>query len=137
MIENTNKKRIGRPKGIPSHLKGTKFSQSYKDKISGGTKRGMARPEVKEKMKKAFCRFREEGTFAKENNPAWKGGTVGYYKQQALIRDHFTCRICNLYDPEIMEVDHIKPTCKFPELEKDINNMQSICPNCHTRKHKI
>jgi 5-methylcytosine-specific restriction endonuclease McrA len=64
----------------------------------------------------------------------WNGGTMHYWNEQAKIRDHYTCRICGLYDPEIVQVDHIKRKSKYPELKFKLDNLQTLCPNCHARK---
>lgn len=69
-----------------------------------------------------------------ERNPRWKGGTWHFYKREAKERDDHTCRICGLRDPEIMEVDHTKPRCDFPDLRDSLENLITICPNCHRRK---
>lgn len=69
-----------------------------------------------------------------DKNPRWKGGTWNYQRKFAKIRDDFTCQICGLKDPEIMEVDHIKPKCDFPEIMHSLENLITICPNCHRRK---
>jgi hypothetical protein len=64
----------------------------------------------------------------------WKGGCAEYQKIQALIRDDYTCQICGMREPEIMVVDHIKPKSVFPELKAELNNLMTLCPNCHARK---
>ena len=55
-------------------------------------------------------------------------------RKYVLIRDDYICQVCGLKDKEIVVVDHIKPSALFPELKSDINNLQTLCPNCHTRK---
>ncbi len=69
-----------------------------------------------------------------EENPFWDGGAYSYWKRQTLIRDDYTCQICGLKDKEIMMVDHIKERNERPDLIKNIDNLQSLCPNCHRRK---
>jgi len=69
-----------------------------------------------------------------ESHPMWKGGSIKYVSKQALLRENYTCQVCGLYEPEIVEVDHILPKCIYPELRLDINNLQVLCPNCHKRK---
>src|SRR3990167_2131379 len=68
----------------------------------------------------------------------WKGGKWIYWRKQVLIRDDYTCRKCGLRDIEIMDVDHIKPKLdssnKFKSETPDVNNLQTLCPNCHKRK---
>src|SRR3990167_8160074 len=67
-------------------------------------------------------------------NPRWKGGTWNYYKKEAKFRDNYTCQVYGLCDKEIMEVDHIKPKCDYPDLKDLLENLITICPNCHRRK---
>ena len=64
----------------------------------------------------------------------WKGGCAEYRKREALTRDDYTCQICGMREIEIMVVDHIKPKSIFPELRLEINNLMTLCPNCHARK---
>lgn len=33
-----------------------------------------------------------------------------------------------------IQVDHIKPRSKYPELECDLNNLQVLCKNCNHEK---
>jgi 5-methylcytosine-specific restriction endonuclease McrA len=51
-----------------------------------------------------------------------------------MKRDDFTCQICGLREPEIMQADHVKPESLFPELAREVANMVTLCPNCHARK---
>jgi len=71
-----------------------------------------------------------------ELNPSYNGGCSRYWAQQILIRDDYTCQVCGLKDLEIVLVDHILPKSIYPELKNDPNNLQVLCPNCHTRKTK-
>lgn len=66
----------------------------------------------------------------------WKGGRTTYLRKQCLKRDNYTCKICGLYDPEIVCADHIKPKSQFPELSFNLDNLQTLCPNCHERKSR-
>lgn len=87
----------------------------------------------------------KKGIQSGDKHPRWKGGKWTYWRKQALIRDNYTCKICGLYDIEIMDVDHIEPIrCTLRErreIEREtdiqlhgINNLQTLCPNCHKRK---
>lgn len=69
-----------------------------------------------------------------EKHPQWGGGTWNYWKKQALIRDDYICQICGFREPEIMVVDHIKPKSLYPDLKFEMNNLITLCPNCHMRK---
>jgi 5-methylcytosine-specific restriction endonuclease McrA len=56
--------------------------------------------------------------------------------QEVKEKADFTCQICGLKDPEIIEVDHILSKGVAPHLEYDVSNLMCICPNCHVRKTK-
>lgn len=64
----------------------------------------------------------------------WKYGTQKYWNTQCKIRDDYTCQICGLREPEIMVADHILPKSMHPELKFEMNNLVTLCPNCHARK---
>lgn len=96
-----------------------------------------------------------KGRFTGESNPNWgnkggggrekgccgrvRNGLGGVGQKSALKirvkrRDNYTCQLCGLNEPEIMEVDHIKPKSMFPEIKNDMDNLMTLCPNCHKRK---
>jgi len=66
--------------------------------------------------------------------PNWTGGSEAYNKRIAMARDKFMCQVCGLNDKEVLEVDHILAKAVKPELFNDINNMITLCANCHRRK---
>ena len=69
-----------------------------------------------------------------ENHEQFTGTNLNYYNRLVKIRDDYTCQICGLRDTEIIQVDHILPKSKYPELRLSMDNMRCICPNCHARK---
>lgn len=66
--------------------------------------------------------------------PGWKGGCIAYWKEQAKKRDNYTCQVCGLREPEIMEVDRIIPASVKSEAKNSLENMMTLCPNDHRRK---
>ncbi len=79
----------------------------------------------------------KKGEISGDKHPNWKGGEWQYLRRQALIRDNYTCQICDLYDPDIVDVDHIIPKSIAKHLMKNpdcLENLQTLCPNCHKRK---
>ena len=91
-------------------------------------------PYIREALVKKFKKQREQKQQGVLNNN-WKVGvSYPFVKKCVLIRDKYTCQNCNFSEPEIMEVDHIKPKSEYPELKKDMNNLITLCPNCHRRK---
>lgn len=66
-----------------------------------------------------------------------KGKGILSLRHYTLLRDNYTCQGCGLKDEEIVQVDHIKNSALFPELKENIDNLQTLCPNCHARKTNI
>jgi 5-methylcytosine-specific restriction protein A len=59
---------------------------------------------------------------------AWK-----LKRLERLARDNYLCQRCkkrNLLTPATM-VHHIKPLEDYPELALEIDNLISLCNNCH------
>lgn len=69
-----------------------------------------------------------------DKNARWKGGMDRWRHKQVLIRDDYTCKVCHLRDPEIVVVDHVKPKSIFPGLKNKLDNLITLCPNCHAKK---
>lgn len=119
--------------------KGKNHSEETRKKLSEKAKKqwqdGRISPLVHEALKKGRGWNRGKKGPSGEQAAHWKGGLNNrWLKQQARIRDNDICQICGLRDPEIMEVDHIKPRYAYPELENCLENMVTLCPNCHRRK---
>lgn len=62
-------------------------------------------------------------------------------RRACLERDHFECQWCReqgklttQYE-SILEVDHIKELEKYPELALDIENLRTLCKDCHNKRH--
>lgn len=59
---------------------------------------------------------------------------------QALQRDHYLCQAClkNNRFTKATEVHHIKELEDHPELALDLDNLQSLCWDCHekTKDHR-
>ncbi len=85
---------------------------------------------VGESLKRAYSEGRR--TYRGKTQTGTEG--IVRMKLRAMERDKYTCCICHLYDPEVMEVDHIKPKSTHPELNTEISNMMTLCANCHLRK---
>lgn len=60
-------------------------------------------------------------------------GSTKYRKirKQALERDNFICLNCG--SKENLEVDHILPVCNYPELLFDLENLRTLCYDCHVK----
>ncbi|EHV2899326.1 HNH endonuclease [Enterococcus faecalis] len=62
-------------------------------------------------------------------------------RQQCLERDHYECQWCKeqgklttQYD-SILEVDHIKELEHYPQYALDIDNLRTLCKDCHNKRH--
>jgi hypothetical protein len=117
-------------------MKGREFMQTkeYKDKVrkiakEKGYGKWMAGKKMLPQVRKALIT-----ALVGMNHWNFNGRDSRYWRKQALFRDDFTCQVCGLKDPEIMEVDHLKSKSLYPELKYDLDNLVSICPNCHRRK---
>ncbi|EMF0120718.1 HNH endonuclease [Enterococcus hirae] len=62
-------------------------------------------------------------------------------RQQCLERDHYECQWCKeegrlttQYD-SVLEVDHIKEFEFFPELALELENLRTLCKDCHNKRH--
>lgn len=75
--------------------------------------------------------------FPGETNPFWKGGGVLYLAREAKKRDNYTCQHCGLQEREILMVDHIRSKALRPDLKYVLDNLVTLCPNCHARKTLI
>ena len=56
-------------------------------------------------------------------------------RMEILERDGFRCKECG--GGGRLEVDHVKPVRTNPELSFDPDNLQALCPSCHTKKTRI
>lgn len=67
---------------------------------------------------------------------AWK-----QLRQAALERDNYECQHCKEQGKvttkanAILEVDHIKEIEHRPDLARDLDNLQTLCKDCHNKKH--
>lgn len=52
-----------------------------------------------------------------------------------LERDGFRCKVCGTGGR--LEVDHVKAVRTHPELSYTPENLQALCPSCHTKKTRI
>ena len=97
-----------------------------------GTKAGFQRGHKGFVSEEAYVRagLKKSG----ENSGTWEGGRWNYIKKQAKIRDNFTCQICSINDPDVLEVDHIKQKCDYPKLKFILENLITLCANCHRKR---
>lgn len=99
--------------------------------------------------KYTFCSRACMGKYYSENrfgkiHPLWNGGKIdgrGYkwreLRKEILVRDNFSCRICNIKPKNTtnLDVHHIVKYRNF-DNSKDANNLSNlllVCKKCHTK----
>ncbi len=69
---------------------------------------------------------------------------LGFYDSEAWLKLRYRvlkfygrkCMLCGETDC-VIQVDHIRPRSKFPELELEFSNMQVLCKPCNKGKSNI
>lgn len=110
--------------GKPSGMLGKKRSLSNKEKISKTLMSHLISSQTREKI---------SSTLLAKNNILFPF-SIKANRRRAKQRDNYTCQICGINDPEILEVDHIIPKKIRPDLKSEIANLLTLCANCHKRK---
>lgn len=64
-----------------------------------------------------------------KNSPEWKAARAA-----CLDRDEHRCIRCG--ETERLEADHIIRLSDAPELGTDVNNLQTLCTDCHDEKER-
>jgi len=65
----------------------------------------------------------------------YESSTWARLRYMAMKRDGFKCLACARDGKStVLHVDHIKPRSKFPHLELDLNNLQTLCERCNIGK---
>lgn len=113
--------------------KGHKMSAQHKLAISRACM-GRPSPMKGRKLSKATKLKMRLARLGKPS-PNWQGGGMNWLRRKVLERDQNTCASCKTRKGN-MEIDHILPRKKFPELKLDINNIQTLCEECHKLKTK-
>lgn len=58
-------------------------------------------------------------------------------KQRIKQRDSKTCLCCGRKFENHLEVHHIMPVSKYPELATVTENLASLCQQCHAKYHEM
>jgi ribosomal protein L24 len=69
----------------------------------------------------------------------YESETWSKMRYRVLKRDNFACLCCgsSRINGVTLHVDHIKPRSKYPELELDYSNLQTLCANCNIGKSNL
>jgi len=97
-----------------------------------GFKRGKPRNKKKRKGQK----HRKHRKFRRALDPFFSTQEWKTIRYKVLVRDKATCQCCGraAKDGFVMNVDHIKPRRKYPELALDMSNLQTLCSSCNQGK---
>ena len=57
-------------------------------------------------------------------------------KKEIKKRDSKKCTCCNKTFKNHLEIHHIMPVSKYPELAYDPENLVSLCQKCHAKYHE-
>ncbi|WP_208348795.1 HNH endonuclease [Pseudaestuariivita rosea] len=74
-------------------------------------------------------------THHRHSKKVTRGARWTVLRAAILERDGYRCRECGARGR--LEVDHIKPVRTHPQLSYDPDNLQSLCPSCHTKKTRL
>ena len=127
LLSESHKGSIGWNKGLTKYtnkslLEGSKkISKTRKLRFKSGLiKHGMLRKKFPELSKQKI----------ESNNPNWKGGVSSMYYMRIAKTLSKECVECN--STENLVIHHIDMNRK----NNNINNLQMLCRNCHTLKHR-
>lgn len=61
-------------------------------------------------------------------------------RTKAMARDHYECVWCardgKVSTNSVLEVDHIKELAEYPEYALDLDNLRTLCKECHNLRHE-
>lgn len=146
-------------KKISKALMGHQVSQETRKKISDYLKKNpvkywLGKKLPKEMIEKANIKRRGLIPWNKgkpgprgEKSHRWKGGKTKerkiimsrfeykLWRRAVFERDGYTCVFCGRKrkkgDRVVLNADHIKPFCDYPELRLAIDNGRTLCEECH------
>ena len=139
---------------------GHKLTEEHKQKISKGNK-GKRKPprsiehnrkqseSHKGKIHSLETRMKMSFSHRGEKGSGWRGGvtpihvtirhSIEYrlWRTAVFKRDNYTCVWCGLKSGNgvavVLNADHIKPFCDYPELRFAIDNGRTLCRECHKK----
>lgn len=119
---------------------GKKLSEETKRKIANVQMGRKATVETRKKMSQTWLA-------KKDKNPNWKGGITSVNnkirssleyrlcREACFKRDNWTCVWCGLRSgvgkKVILHADHIKSFADYPELRFALDNLRTLCIDCH------
>lgn len=112
------------------------YRRSYMIRVATLFKKLKSNP-TKSKKKNLKPKIRHRKPLSKSNS----NKAVDFYSSREWLSLRYDViekfgRVCSACGKKAksIHVDHIKPRSIFPELELDINNLQTLCPECNKGK---
>ncbi len=56
-------------------------------------------------------------------------------RTECYERDDYTCQVCNKRGSQVLECHHIEGYAENPEKRLDIDNLMTVCYDCHKHIH--
>jgi 5-methylcytosine-specific restriction endonuclease McrA len=56
--------------------------------------------------------------------------------KEVFKRDNYTCQCCYKRGSQVINAHHIYPYAEFPDLRYNIDNLITLCYDCHKKYHK-
>jgi len=70
------------------------------------------------------------GFITPENERLYKSPEWKELQKQCFKKDNYICQLCKIRGGHL-QMHHIKPKAKYPELQLCINNVVTLCKKCH------
>lgn len=94
------------------------------------TKEAKIKQSLAKKGKYGPLASRWEGGKTNERRLLMRRQDYRLLRTSILVRDNYTCQLCNTHGG-ILEMDHVKEWCNYPELRYEPSNLRILCKPCH------
>ena len=98
-------------------------------------------PTAPKTYRPAGWKHREKGWASRQaaRRPIYSSDAWKRLRDAVLRRDFWMCLECKRQGRDTMlgayaQVDHIQPAVSDDDVLCDVNNLQALCPQCHSRK---
>jgi 5-methylcytosine-specific restriction enzyme A len=130
-------------KGKTAWNKGKYLSDEHKRNL-----RGIPKPRTEEQNKKLSATIQGisyeewEGFKSSERQKEWNSKEWQLIRKAVFERDDYTCQECGDHNYAgrgksiKIECHHKKEWINFPELRMDLDNLITLCANCHNKTKK-
>jgi 5-methylcytosine-specific restriction endonuclease McrA len=112
--------------------KGFHLSEEHKRKISKANKGLPSSQKGKPSKQRGKNHWNWKGGINPINDSLRKSLEMKLISEACLKRDFFTCKECGKVGGRL-ETHHIKPFSLFPELRFALDNLVTLCKECHSK----